>query len=322
MQKVSVIIPVYNVEKYLSQNLDSLINQTYENLEIICINDCSQDNSIRILEQYAQKDHRIKVINNDKSKGLSASRNIGLDNANGEYIYFLDSDDWIENNYIESMVNALEENCADIVYNRNIKLDYNDYIEEYNPSNIEITLKDNTFVDIPENAHGIFCTIWSKLYKKDFIQKYNLKFPVGYEHEDVFYHYASLGCAKNLYIFRGAAYHYRKRQNSITDILSSQRIYSVKFFELIYDFYKENNLLNKNIKIFYVTPAFYINDENMYNEFKSYFKKAGEYILSSGIFNDLECFLCNNILNTKDFEDYHKKYHANVAISFIRNNKK
>ena len=111
---VSVIIPVYNVERYLAQCLDSVINQTYPNLEIICVNDGSRDGSPDILRRYADEDARIQVI--DKANGgVSRARNDALDCARGEYIMFVDSDDWVEPDACENAVNAMREYDADIV---------------------------------------------------------------------------------------------------------------------------------------------------------------------------------------------------------------
>ena len=116
---VSVIIPVYNVERYLAQCLDSVINQTYPNLEIICVNDGSRDGSPDILRRYADEDARIQVI--DKANGgVSQARNDALDCARGEYIMFVDSDDWVEPDACENAVNAMREYDADIVKRRTV----------------------------------------------------------------------------------------------------------------------------------------------------------------------------------------------------------
>ncbi|MCR5506573.1 MAG: glycosyltransferase, partial [bacterium] len=114
MKKISVIIPVYNVELYLSQCLESIINQTYKNLEIILVNDGSKDSSIDICKAYVKKDKRIKYIY-QKNMGLSASRNTGIKNATGDYIHFIDSDDYIPLDYYEKMISALGNSDADIV---------------------------------------------------------------------------------------------------------------------------------------------------------------------------------------------------------------
>ena len=104
--RVSVIVPVYNVEKYLKQCLDSLINQTLEDIEIICVNDGSTDSSLNILEEYQNKDNRIKIISQE-NKGVSAARNLGLKNAKGEYLLFIYADDWVELNALEELFNNI-----------------------------------------------------------------------------------------------------------------------------------------------------------------------------------------------------------------------
>ena len=111
---VSLIIPVYNVEQYLKQCLDSVINQTFKDIEIIIINDCSSDNSLKIIKEYQQKDERIIVIDLQENKGQGNARNEGLKIAKGEYIVFVDSDDWVTNDYVETLYKAIIE------YNNNI----------------------------------------------------------------------------------------------------------------------------------------------------------------------------------------------------------
>ena len=114
MPKVSIIVPVYNVEKYLCQCLESLVHQTLTDIEIICVNDGSTDNSLGILNKYAQLDSRIKVFS-QKNQGVSSARNLGLEKVNGEYITFVDSDDWIELNACEILYNTAQERNTDIL---------------------------------------------------------------------------------------------------------------------------------------------------------------------------------------------------------------
>ena len=135
MKKVSIIIPIYNVEEYLSQCLDSIVNQTYSNLEVILINDGSTDNCLEICNKYINK-YNWKLINK-KNGGLSSARNAGLKEFTGDYVYFIDSDDWIKEDMIEVLVSLLENKKADIVecgiywvYDNEIKIDNsdNDYL--------------------------------------------------------------------------------------------------------------------------------------------------------------------------------------------------
>ena len=111
---VTIVVPVYNVEKYLRKCLNSIVNQTYENIEIICVDDGSPDNSINILNEFAQSDKRVKIIRQE-NQGLSGARNTGINNAIGKYIMFIDSDDWIELNMVELMVNKIENENLDLV---------------------------------------------------------------------------------------------------------------------------------------------------------------------------------------------------------------
>ena len=110
---ISVVVPIYNTSIYLSKCLESLINQTYKDIEIICINDGSTDNSLEILNKFQKKDNRIKIITQE-NQGLSAARNKGIVEANGEYISFIDSDDWVDLDFFEKLITALEKEHADI----------------------------------------------------------------------------------------------------------------------------------------------------------------------------------------------------------------
>ncbi len=174
MPKISVIIPVYNVEKYLSRCLDSVINQTFSDIEIICINDGSTDNSSKILSEYADRDSRIKIVN-QKNSGLSAARNTGLKNMSGQYISFIDSDDWIDTNYYECLLSLMNENDADIV-SAGIRIVNQGYVSD-NPTKNLIT--DNFEEKLKNLINGSVC---DKLFKKDLFQ--NLEFPLGRYYED------------------------------------------------------------------------------------------------------------------------------------------
>jgi len=170
--KVSVIIPVYNVEKYLRECLDSVINQTLKDIEIICVNDGSTDNSLPILKEYAQKDERIKVIDK-KNEGVSVARNVGLECANGIYILFLDADDYFESTLIEQSYDYSVKMNSDICIFGANEIDFNN------------TKKAMWYNSLLVNSSNVslfqmmmlqtFC--WNKMYKLSFLKKYNIKFP-------------------------------------------------------------------------------------------------------------------------------------------------
>ena len=133
MYKISIIIPIYNTEKYLRRCLDSVCNQTFGDIEIICINDCSTDGSLNILNEYAQKDNRIKIINFIENKGVAIARNTGIDEAQGEYISFVDADDYVDLDFFEKLYNkAIKTNSKLVVSNVQLETEnlqkQNDYI--------------------------------------------------------------------------------------------------------------------------------------------------------------------------------------------------
>ncbi len=318
MCKISVIIPVYNVGKYISKCLDSVVTQTFRDIEIICINDASDDKSLNIIQEYAQKDERIKYKSFEEHKGVSAARNCGIDMSNGEYIYFLDSDDWIENDYLEVMLRTIEKTGAQIVMNKNILSYIDGKCYPYNFQQSQLKISENSWIYVEKEAQNVFCTVFSKLFNSNLIKKHGIRFPEGYVYEDMFFHYVTFAYAEKIYFFNGSSYYYRKTENSITSNINSDGDKIIEVFGLVYDYYKEHNWLDRGIKIYCTMPIFNIKDEKTYTSFKNYFFKTGEYILSDKIYNDMDKFFCKNILATKNYQDYISQFAANVAISYIR----
>jgi len=177
MPKVSVIIPVYNVEKYLKQCLDSVINQTLKDIEIICVDDGSTDSSLEILKEYAKNDNRIKILTQE-NKGAGAARNTGLRVAAGKYVYFLDSDDFLELNAFECLINYIDNREIDFCVFCHNHYDNGTKIKK-NPlhgfSESEIT-KIQNFKDNPRGFMYSAVTPWNKLYYRDFLIKNNIFF--------------------------------------------------------------------------------------------------------------------------------------------------
>ena len=179
---LSVIIPVYNVEPYLEQCLDSVVNQTYKNLEIICINDGSTDNSLKILEKYQKKDKRIKMIN-QKNKGLSGARNAGLDIATGGYIAFVDSDDYLElNAYEEAMKVMLQDRSIDLV-----EFKFSNFSQDKDPLNINRAngVKRYYYNMFTAKEHTV--SPCNKVFRYKIIKDMNIQFPIGLICEDNFF---------------------------------------------------------------------------------------------------------------------------------------
>ena len=209
--KISVIIPVYNVEKYLRQCLDSVINQTYKNLEIICVNDASTDSSADILEEYVKKDSRIIIVNNDVNSKLGPTRNHGMEYATGEYVHFLDSDDWMELDAYEKLVNYINEaGKVDIVHflwkNRYMITDKT-VVCEY--KDLSIIKKVVNIYNTPMLAFNWYRSAWCKLYRRKFLQDKNIEFNDYPCLEDIEYSIHVLTEAESVYLVPDLLLNYR-----------------------------------------------------------------------------------------------------------------
>lgn len=181
-KKVSIIIPVYNVEKYICKCLDSVVNQTYRNLEIIINNDGSTDSSMEICKTYAQSDERIKLYSQE-NKGLSAARNAVLPKITGDYFFFLDSDDWIMPDAIEKMVRLKQHYNADCVA-VNVKSTLKENFKEKVSKIKNITFDGRSFSHKMLQPMGYFCYAWGRLFDADIATK--VHFPENYIFEDIF----------------------------------------------------------------------------------------------------------------------------------------
>lgn len=211
---ISVIVPVYNVAEYLSQCVDSIINQTYKNLEIILVDDGSVDDCPGICDEYVKKDSRIRVIHK-KNGGLSDARNAGLDICTGEWIGFVDSDDYISKNMYEKLYDSAIETKSDVsvcqsINDKNGRLLYSDY-----KGKREILLSKEEMIN-RMFCRGIYASVCLKLYKKEVFSI--LRFPVGRNHEDAFIILSIIDKTSRMVIIPDALYYYRLRINSITNI--------------------------------------------------------------------------------------------------------
>lgn len=250
MTKVSVIIPIYNVEDYLAKCLDSVIGQTYKNIEIICVEDCSTDNSAKILKEYEKKDSRIKIVYHETNKGLSAARNTGMDNSDGEYIYFIDSDDWIDSDYVENLLNAALETKSDIVVNTNAIRHYENSSELEHLANKTYDKAENTFIDAAPAIQNIIWNTWTHLWKRSFLEKIEARFPEGELIEDIYFQIITYIQTDKIYVIRKGQYHHNYHSGSIMTSLSKRAECDqiIKIINLALDFIESHNV-NKFISL-------------------------------------------------------------------------
>lgn len=206
MVKISVVVPIYNVGDYLSRCLDALCNQTLEDIEIICVEDCSTDNSYEILQEYIKKDNRIKLIPLEINSGAAVARNKGLEIATGEYLGFVDPDDSIDLNYYEELYKKAKESDCDIVKCRRKTINLDQTVTESNLNEI-----------IQKQGCYFFTYEWqTAIYKHSLIKKYCIKFPEECRKaQDTVFLNRFVLHSKNIELIDNVYYYYYKRENSL-----------------------------------------------------------------------------------------------------------
>lgn len=225
MQKVSIVLPIYNTEKFLKESLDSLLNQTYKNLEIICVNDGSVDNSLCILEEYLKKDDRIRIFSQE-NKGVASARNFALSQCSGEYITFMDSDDIVSCDIIQKSLACAVKNDSDLVINYIYSYDY-------------LHRKIEDFACLEP---------WRMFLKKEFLDKNNLKFSENIEigSDGVFANKVFALANKISKNYAKISYKYRQHNEQITKRIPSNNTRLIenikKWLVDLKQFYSENNL--------------------------------------------------------------------------------
>jgi glycosyltransferase involved in cell wall biosynthesis len=244
MVKVSVIIPIYNTENYLARCLESVCKQTLQDIEIICVNDCSTDNSLEIIKNYMKEDNRIELIDFKENKGVAVARNTAIAHAKGEYIGFVDSDDYVDLDFYGNLYKKAYETKADIIKSSDINVIYPDGTTEIRPQNDLIK----------QNKINFWVQFYTAIYKKEFLEKNNILFPQNMlVCEDIAFVTKSAILANKIEIEPTSNYYYVRRSNSLdSNQYDSKKVDSViEYCELITSFIKNYDLVTSDKQILY-----------------------------------------------------------------------
>ena len=247
--KISIIVPVYNVEDYLEDCIESLVQQSYSNIEIICINDGSTDSSLQILRKYEAKYSNIKVIST-KNSGLAATRNLGLELATGDFVTFVDSDDWLDRKTISTIYEEgfFENSEIDIIcfglcrVIKDVKVPYRNY--------------DKTKIRKMTRACSLILSgeACGKLYRREFLSKNHIIFPVGLYYEDITFHWSCIGFARKIATMKNVFYNYRMREESIMGASDQKKpgmaIHHIYNLRELYFVWKNNGFLKNHRNLF------------------------------------------------------------------------
>ena len=237
--EVTVIVPVYNSEKYIKKCIESILNQTFKKFELLIINDGSKDNSQKIIEEYQKKDPERIVIVNQENKGVSITRNEAIKMANGKYLMFIDNDDYIDKDYIETFVNAIKENDLDVVlggYRR--------------PNEEGKVIKELHLKDEEWSKFMIFAP-WAKIYKKEYLINNDITFlPVNIG-EDVYFNIQAMFLSEKIKIIDYVGYNWFFNTKSVSNTVQ-KNIKNLQVYDLLNKCYyviKEKKILEKNYEI-------------------------------------------------------------------------
>ncbi len=232
MPKVSVIVPFYNVEKYIEKCLETLVNQTLDDIEIILVNDGSKDKTVDIVKKYKEMYSNKIVYLEKENGGLSDARNYAIPYARGEYIAFLDSDDYVETNMYKEMYEIAQKENSDMVECN--------FIWEYpNKARIDIG---TTYNNKHEMIEKIRVVAWNKLIKREILEKSKVQFPKGYRYEDVEFTYKLIPFLEKVSFCKTPMVHYVQREGSISNVQNKRNAEIFDVMEHVIDYYKENNL--------------------------------------------------------------------------------
>lgn len=309
MELISLIVPVYRVERYLERCVQSILSQTYKNIEIILVDDGSPDESGKMCDVIASKDDRIHVIHKENG-GLSSARNAGLDIAKGDYICFVDSDDYIEKDYVSTLLRLINKYSADLAKIDYIEIDVDNYTEKtVAPKEVFFQKKDieQAFLDLKVDSACVF------MYKKQLIG--DIRFPVGKTSEDIPFNFEIFQRATRFVYAPVNKYYYYHNPDSISNgPLDKNMLNYLAFRKDIYDFYgdKGNQALSKKAEILYARAAMGLKarmalygisknmDEKEYKErFDNVFKKH-----KKSFFSDKNTALSRKILAILVFDFY------------------
>lgn len=275
MTEFSIIIPVYNTEKYLKECLESILSQSYANFEIICVNDCSNDNSLSILKEYAKLDGRIKIINNETQRGAGVSRNIAINRSVGEYIAFVDSDDYIDKDLLFLCNEKIKKETEVVIFGAKT---LNEKTKCTRCGQYSSRKFPNRFF---KNKLFSYHTIsYNKIYKKEFLLKNGIEFNNTKTGEDQIVFIKTMLLAKHIEILKKDLYTYRKnRKNSLTSTRIKKDLSPIENFHTVFNFLKMHNfkssLVNK-IQTKYLLKAISWYKKTDISMKETYFKRLSE----------------------------------------------
>ena len=315
---ISVIIPVYNTERYIDRCLESVTSQSVSDIEVICVDDASTDGTPALLEAWKERDPRVRVIRNAENMLESVSRNVGLEAARGDYVYFIDSDDWIDQGYLEAMLEHAGKSGLPVVIDANYLHEYENGANSTFPGDFGF-IKDGETSYIPREIHNHFPpVVWSRLYRKDWLDANDIRFPdTRLGGGDVTFTGLTTLLLDEGYVFRGPWYHYFQRPTSLMRN-KEYNYWNILGFRFLYDELNARGVSMDGLRMFFAGPIM-VDSEQKFDILHSFFPKIQDAVLSRReLYTPLDLFTLETICSCESYSDFRQKYSPNLAATFIR----
>ena len=336
--KVSLIIPIYNAEVFLDESINSILNQTLKDIELVCVNDGSKDNSLKILEDFASNDDRIRIINQE-NHGCGAARNKALDNANGDYIYFFDPDDYLTPNALEKLyANAISNNSDFVIFKiasfrDGEPINYNEPGFEFEKVFNDVDFDNFTFNYRAIKRHVLLSSFapWTKFYKKEFLDKYgDFRFYTNVAFDDVPFHIQSMVRASKISYVPEFLYHYRLSNPTSVNNTASNAPDIFRIVDYVEDFLRKEGVFDEfrdDFYIFKVTQfSLYISSSHSEKYFADVKNKVNEVNFKNtdsyqNAIKHQDAMKRNEaIINANSISDYENNL-RNMDINYVVSNK-
>lgn len=322
---ITVILPVYNTGKYLDRCLDSLLGQSFRDFTLLCIDDGSSDGSGSTLDARAAVDDRIRVVHLPENHGVPYARNLALDLAESEYIYFMDSDDWIDPDFLEAMYTQARETGQDVVINGNWYIEYDDPDQRKRAGRFDFVKEEASYYPPVVVQTRFFPVVWTRLYRLSYLREKGIKSPLlkGGVEDNYFTAMAEI-LQERSYIFNGPFYHYYQHDGSLARQPESAFRHFENFRVFVDELHKRN-IPPQAARRFYVLDALEINTEEKFNFLHSFFEDVEADVRACpDLYSVADIFVMLMILACPDYESFRKRYSPKLSTSFmvriIRNN--
>ena len=315
---VSVIIPVYNTERYIDRCLESVLSQSAGDIEVICVDDASVDGTPALLAAWKERDSRIRVIRNPENMLESVSRNVGLEAARGDYVYFIDSDDWIDPGYLEAMLEHACKSGLPVVINAN-------YLQEYENGAKSTFHGDFGFIRegvcsyLPGDIHNHFPpVVWTRLFRKDWLDANHIRFPdTRLGGGDVTFIGLTTLLLEEGYVFRGPWYHYFQHSKSLMRN-REYNYWNILGFKFLFDELNARGISMDGLRMFFAGPIM-VDSEQKFDILHPFFTEIREAVLSRReLYTPLDLFTLETVCACENYGEFRQRFNPNIAASFIR----